>query len=327
MAMANNFSALCSRAGFTLVELSLVLVIVGMLAGLGGAMVGPLTAFVKTRETRDLQDATLQSITSWGSSHNAIPDLAGFPGVAKSPNDAWGRSFSYLYDAELFAAAPTKDTICGRRSTPLTLVSSDPVATISNVAYVILSGAGNATLSATLNGSWNGTPINGIISGSGAATGTLSVPGPNGNLVRWVTLDELRAKVGCQGAPLRIVNNELPAGAVATPYTVTLVADGGVPLAANPATFKWCVTILPAGFTQTGGVQNASCLGLPESSWAAASSGLTISFAGNAAATGAYPITVVARDNADSLATSAACNSSEPGDNCAQKLYVLTVNP
>ena len=325
--MTPRHSTNTSCRGFTLVELSVVLVIIGMLVGLGAGMIGPLTDFTMVRETRDLQDAALQSITSWASSRNSIPDAAGFPGVVKSPQDAWGRDFVYLYDADLFSASPSKDTICGRRATPLTLVSTDPPATVANVAFLALSGAENSFLKSTLTGSLNGSSLNGIITGSGAATGTVTLNGPNSDLVRWVTLDELRSKAGCQGAPLKIVSNELPVGAVATPYSVTLVADGGVPFAATPSSYKWCVGTLPAGFAQTGGVQNANCLGLNEAGFAADSTGLTISFAGGAVATGAYPITVVARDNADGLAGSAACNDADPGDNCAQKLYVLTVNP
>ena len=325
--MTPRHSTNSSCRGFTLVELSVVLVIVGMLVSLGAGMIGPLTSFTMVRETRDLQDAALQSITSWASSRNSIPDAAGFPGVAKSSKDAWGRDFVYLYDADLFSASPSKDTICGRRSTPLTLVSTDPAVTVANVAFLALSGAENAFLKSSLNGSLNGTPLNGVITGSGATAGTVTLNGPNSDLVRWVTLDELRSKAGCQGAPLKIVGNELPVGAAATPYSVTLVADGGVPFAANPSSYKWCVGTLPAGFTQTGGVQNDNCLGLSEAGWAAASTGPTISFAGGAVATGAYPITVVARDNADGLGNSAACNSADPGDNCAQKLYVLTINP
>ncbi len=313
--------------GFTLIELSIVLVIIGLLVGLGAGMIGPLTTAVKVRETREIEDAALQSIISWASSSNSIPNSAGFPNVAKSPKDAWGRDFIYLYDQNLYAATPTKDTICGRRSASLTLVTTDPAATMNNVAFVVLSGADNATFKSTLNGSLNGTPTNAVINGSGAATGTVTVTAPNGDLYRWVTLDELRSKVGCQGAPLKIVNNELPFGAVATPYSVTLVADGGVPFAANPSTYKWCVSTLQSGFTLTGGVQNANCLGLSETSWAAASTGLVFSFASGAVATGAYPITVVVRDDADSLTTSAACNSADPGDNCAQKLFVMTINP
>jgi len=326
--MTLRCSKLSSNQGFTLIELSIVLIIIGMLVSLGAGMVGPLTTFVKVRETRELQDAALQSVTSWASSHNTIPDSAGFTGVAKSPKDAWGRDFSYLYDANLYSASPTKDTLCGRRSTGLTLVTTDPAATMTNVAFVLLSGADSATLKSIINGTLNGIPItNGVITASGAATGTVTVTGPNGDLLRWVTLDELRGKIGCQGAPLKIVNNELPTGAVATPYSATLVADGGVPIATTPSTYKWCVSNLPAGFGQAGAVQSADCLGLVESGWGAASAGLTITFAGGAVATGAYPITVLVRDNADGLSTSAACNGADPGDNCAQKLFVLTVNP
>lgn len=324
----NSSSVFYDHSGFTLIELAIVLVVLGMLVGLGAGMIGPLTTFIKVRETRDLQDSALQSIESWTSSHNTIPDSTGFPTVVKSPLDAWGRNLVYLYDANLYSASPTKDTICGRRAAALTLTTTDPASTINNVAFVVLSGADNATLKSSLNGSFNGgaTAI-AAITGSGYAQGTVTLTGPSSDLARWVTLDELRSKIGCQGAPLKIVNNELPSGAVANPYSATLVADGGVPLAANPSTYKWCVNTLPAGFSQAGGVQNVNCLALGEAGWSAASSGLTLSFAGGAVATGAYPITVVVRDNADASTTSAACNAADPGDNCAQKLFVVTVNP
>lgn len=319
--MTTRTPSTSSNHGFTLIELAVVLAIIGLLVGLGAGMIGPLTNFVKVRETRDMQDAAMQSITSWTSTRNSIPNDAGFPAVAKSPLDAWGRNLVYLYDANLYSATPTKDTICGRRSTSLTLVATDPAATASNVAFVVLSGAENSALKSTLNGA--------AITVSGAASGTITVTGPNGDLARWVTLDELRSKIGCQGAPLKIVNNELPFGAVPNSYSVTLTSDGGVPFTTGPATYKWCVSTLPPGFALSGGIQNANCLGLSEASgsWAAPSDGLVISFPASTVTTGAYPITVVARDNADGIATSAACNSPDPGDNCAQKMFVLTVNP
>jgi prepilin-type N-terminal cleavage/methylation domain-containing protein len=325
--MANRPSSVLSCRGFTLIELSIVLAVIGLLVGLGAGMIGPLTAFVKVRETRDLQDAALQAVTSWASSHNRLPAGAEFPGVASSPADAWGRNLVYLYDADLYAAAPTKDTICGRRSTALTLVNTDPAASTANVALVILSGAEKAFLTATLNVALNGAPSNGAITGTGSASGTVTLSSPGGDLARWVTLDELRSKVGCQGAPLKIANNELPFGAAPNAYSVTLTADGGVPFAVNPSSYKWCVGTLPAGFVQTGGIQNADCSSLSEASWGAASAGLALSFPPGAVVSGAYPITVVARDNAAGVLTSSACNSADAGDNCAQKLFVLTVNP
>ena len=303
--------------GFTLIELSIVLVIIGLLVGLGAGMIGPLTTFVKVRETRDLQDASLQSIISWAASSNTLPNNTNFPTIAKSRVDAWGQDLIYLYDATLYSATPTKDTICGRRSTSLKLFSSY---SSSNVAFAILSRADNPAFKSKLDGV--------TITTSGTATGTINSSGLNGDIIRWVTLDELRSKIGCQGAPLKIVNNELPYGALPNNYSVKLMADGGVPFT-TPASYKWCVNTLPTGLVQTGGKMDANCLTLPESSWAAASTELTISFPAAAAGltTGAHPITVVVRDNADGVTTSNACNSADPGDNCAQKLFVLTVNP
>ena len=309
-----------NHRGFTLIELSIVLVIIGMLVGLGANLIGPLTTFVKVRETRDIQDAAIQSITSWAASRNTIPNDALFASAAKSPLDAWGRNMVYLYDTNLYTASPTKDTICGRRSAALTLVTTDPAATMANVAFAVLSGAENASFKSTLNGL--------AITVSAAATGTITVTGPNSDLVRWVTLDELRSKIGCQGAPLKILNNELTVASKADGYSnVILYADGGVPIDTNK--YKWCISALPLGFTVSGGISDADCRGLADNDakWAAAAVGLTITAAPNAATSGSYQITVVARDNADNATNVKKCSDSDPGDNCAQKTFVLTVNP
>lgn len=305
--------------GFTLIELSIVLVIIGLLVGLGSNMIGPLTTFVKVRETRDIQDAVLQSVTSWASSGNSIPNAENFPTVAKSPLDAWGRDLIYLYDENLYSVSPTKDTICGRRSTTLKLDTTDPAATMTNVAFVVLSGAENANLKSTLDGTFNGTSFTNIISVSGAATGTITVTGPNSDLVRWVTLDELRSKIGCQGAQLKIVNNELPVGAVDSSYNATISADGGV-LFEPPDSYRWCIetSTAPASLffkkpdgtvVDTTNLFQANCPGHLEASWPLSES-LVIS--GNPIGSNSYFFTVFVKDN---------------DSNVASKPFVLTVNP
>lgn len=331
---------LTSRQGFTLIELAIVLVIVGILVGLGSSMVGVLTTAIKVRETKDFLDANVQAIASYASSHNSIPDAAGFTGAAKSPQDSWGRDFIYLFDANLHPADITKDTICGRRSTALTLrnclttnakcaaggggVVGTDFSDTSNVAFVVLSKSDDAKTDTTASDA--------AINASRAATGTVTTDSNNSDIVRWVTLDELRSKIGCQGAPLKILNNELPYGQVGTAYTATLTADGGVPFALAPSTYRWCVNTLPAGFTTppAGGIANANCLNATEGDWGAtvASANLTIAFTAAAPpAAGSYQITVVARDNADASAGSAACSAANPGDNCTVKTFVITVNP
>jgi prepilin-type N-terminal cleavage/methylation domain-containing protein len=321
-----------SNQGFSLVELAIVLVIVGLILGMGMGMMGPLQTRVRVNETRESLSANIESVTAWAASNNRIADLATYPTIAKAPNDAWGQNFMYLYDSNLApaAAATTKDTICGRKTTPLILTTANPAATINNVAFVIMSKGDDTTTQSTLNGTLNGAAINGIVTGTGRATGTITQDPDSSDILRWVTLDELRSKIGCQGAQLKILNNELPYGTTAS-YQAVLSADGGVSFAAPPATptYKWCVSGLPAGLTVTGGITNANCwAGATEATWGATvpSSSFTISRTA-AVVTGSYKITVVARDNHDGIATSPACSAAVPGDNCSQKNFVITINP
>jgi prepilin-type N-terminal cleavage/methylation domain-containing protein len=264
--------------GFTLVELAVVLVIIGMLVGMGASMIGPITNLAKVRETRDMQDASIQAIVSWASSRNMLPNAVidpldvlypdSFSTVAKNIKDAWNQNLLYLYDVNLNPST-NKDTICGRRTTSLKLWLES--GTISNIAFMIISRADNADNNAFkstftadapapsfgADASYDGAvdkiieiPTSGPKSGitpSGYAKGTIKAIGSdpvtiwtNPDIIRWVTLDELRSKIGCQGAPLKILNNELPVGNKNDVYNATIKADGGVQFT-SPDVYRWCV--------------------------------------------------------------------------------------
>lgn len=324
--------------GFTLVEMALVLVVIGIVIGIGAGMIGPLTNLSKTRETKELLGATVESVNSWAASNNSLPNAAGFTSVAKSPNDTWARNVIYLFDNTLYAAAPTKDTICGRKTTQITIRTIDPAATISNVAFVVFSAGDDATIQTTLNNTVAPLPViapptlNGVnfISGNpiplntlGFATGTITLDANVSDIVRWVTLDELRSKIGCQGAQLKILNNELPAGSATTAaYAVTVTADGGIPYLA-PNLYRWCIQTT-TGLTPNvnmvfaPAVFSANCAALAEGSWGQAGQ-LAISWPlGTAPPSAAYSFTIFVRDNNDAAAAN---------DNVASRAFVLTVNP
>lgn len=318
-----------SQDGFTLVELAVSMVVIGLLIGLGMAMVGPLMTSIKVRETKETIGGVVESINSWASGNNSLPDVAGFSNVAKSPNDSWGRPFIYVFDANLQTASPTKDTVCGRRSTFITLTDTNTGAVIKNVAYLVLSQGDDATTHSTIGGV-------AVVSGSRNAATAVTADTVN-DTVRWVTLDELRTKAGCQGAQLRILNNELPPATVASPYpsatagaALSFTVDGG----ATPGTYRWCIeatsaTPLPSGmaFTTTTPALPIrvtpanSCSGLAEANWGAVTAApnlLTLSGTPAAATQGAYSFTVYVRDNNDIAGSN---------DNIASKTFVLTVNP
>lgn len=232
-----------SNTGFTLVELAVSLVVIGLLIGLGTAMVGPLMSAIKVRESRENLGAAVESINSWASSSNRLPDTTNVSGIVRSPSDAWGRDFIYLYDANLAPGSATKDTICGRKTATLTLMDSTTGATIPNVAYIIFSQGDDAASNTTLtSGTLTPAPASPpTIAAAGyvAAGDVATVTSDTGDdLVRWVTLDELRTKVGCQGPQLRIVNNELPYGSLSSPYPdMYVIADGGL----GASQYQWCI--------------------------------------------------------------------------------------
>lgn len=289
-------------SGFTLIELSIVLVIVGMLIGLGANMIGPLTNFAKVRKTHETMDADIQAVISWASSNTRLPQLTEFrSSVASNQNDGWGQPFAFISDFDLTATA-TKNSICGRNSTFLNISTIDPKVTVRNVAFALLSHADNTGFSSKLNGSL-------ITSASSTAAGTfqtISATGPNADLIRWVTLDELRSKIGCQGAQLKIVNNELPFGNYSAPYSATIVPDGGT------GSFEWQIKKgvtdkMPMGMLLQGAMLTFA--NTSTTSWVPAE---TLNISGALRPQGSYNFIVKVRDG---------------NANSATKIFVLTINP
>ena len=62
------------QKGFTLIEIAIVLVIVGLLIGMGASLMGPLTRRVKNNETKEIVNAAVESLLSYGASNNELPD-------------------------------------------------------------------------------------------------------------------------------------------------------------------------------------------------------------------------------------------------------------
>jgi len=321
-----------SRKGFTIIELAIVLVIVGILISLGISMIGPLAKRAKVSETQGIIDADAESLTGFASTNHRLPTAAEFAGSVKKAQDAWGNPLGYIVDNNLTAIPTgTTDAICGRKTTGITVRNclTDNCATatgidyndITNVAFVIVSGGENFNVQSALA---SGMVTVYIRNGSTLRDdfGTLiNRPERYDDIVKWVTLEELRTKTGCSGQQLKILNNELPAGSVTAAYGATIYGDGGIPHISG-GNYGWCLQtvtgVLPAGFTANPNVVNANCQGLAEGAWGQANN-LQISKAAGTGVSDSYSIMVYVRDNAD---TGGATN-----DNIASKPFVITISP
>ncbi|MFH2045903.1 MAG: Ig domain-containing protein [Pseudomonadota bacterium] len=313
------------QKGFTIIEIAIVMIIIGTIIGFGASLVVSLTARAKRTESKDILKAASESIIGfaavnarlpiWG---NNLPDatIDEVCEVITNQRDTFTQPV-YYFPADGANQLQTVGSICGRRSTNLT-VCRDPACAsrVSDVAFVVATGSENAN------------PQTGIIT-AGCPTGQTCIGvyqtgEPNiddctnaGNcpnypanrvirpageqdeyddLVQWVTLNELKVKTGCQGPPLRIINNDLPSGTENVSYSVVIYADGGI----SPYTWSLVTAVPPApGLTF-------------------ASSATTATISGTPSANGAYMVTLQVSDNNDSTGTN---------DNTAVKSFVITINP
>jgi prepilin-type N-terminal cleavage/methylation domain-containing protein len=328
--------------GLTLVEVAIVLVIFGLIIGLGTSLIGPLTKRAKITETRDIVNAAVESEKGFAEKNNRLPTNTEFPQAVRNPNDAWTKPLVYFVDSSLTTSSNNpSEGICGRKATNL-IVCTDVNCNnqIPDVAFIVVSGGPNYNVQ---TGPSTTSPCpSGKTCYKVYPQDTPNVDDyPNDftrqeeydDIVKWVTIDELRIKAGCQGAQLKILNNELPQAYVIiqsndqsndqdiAQYNATIYAEGGVPFQSG-GKYKWCIQgNLPSGLSSNPSTSSSDCSSLSEASWVQADK-LTINgkptIEDTAQGTYTYPLTFFVRDNQD---------PSGSNDNIAQKTLVLTIHP
>ena len=320
------FPMIFRQKGLTLVEVAIVLVILGLLIGLGASLIGPLTKRAKITETRDIVNAAVESVIGFAAKNNRLPTNTEFPQAVRNPNDAWTKPLVYFVDSSLTTSSNNPaEGICGRKTTNL-IVCTDVNCNnqIPDVAFIVVSGGPNYNVQ---TGPSTTSPCpSGKTCYKVYPQDTPNVDDyPNDftrqeeydDIVKWVTLDELRIKAGCQGAQLKILNNELPYGYENSQYNATIYAEGGLPFQSG-GKYKWCREgALPSGLNANPSTSSNNCLNLQENSWGQADN-LSISGTPNNATSGNYKLIFFVRDNQD---------PSGSNDNIAQKTLVLTINP
>jgi len=219
-----------SRKGFTLIELAMVLVIVGLLLGLGLTAFSILIKRAKVKETKEKVNAAVESVLGYTYSTSKLPDATKFSSIVREKKDAYGKDLVYIYDSGL-------TDYCGRLSTHITVeICSDsactsPVQTVENVAFIVLSGDGNFNnQTAGSQGVNTDTTIKVYEYGVNVDnySGDFTRVEPYDDIVKWVTLEELHEKEACR--PLKIENYQnLPDAVEDTPYSAKIAVTGGKP--------------------------------------------------------------------------------------------------
>lgn len=221
-----------NKKGFSLVELAIVFVVMGVLLAVGIKMLAPMLGRAKMNETDKIVQAAVDSVVGYVAIEHEFPNV--FETVVTTSEDIWGNDLVFR------AANLNPIDICNQSTTDLKLTncinqtcSGPGNVIIDDVALIVLSNGENFSKQTDV-------AINPKI----YSKGTVIKDGPfdgmvYDDVVKWVSLNELRTKAGCAGAPLKILNNELPTcgktedGSSST-YKATIYADGGV------GSYRWC---------------------------------------------------------------------------------------
>jgi prepilin-type N-terminal cleavage/methylation domain-containing protein len=333
-----------SQSGFTIIEMAMVLVLIGLIVGFGASLVGPLSIRAKRIESTETVAAGFEAIIGHAAANQGVlPVDTEFPGIIKKRNDAWSRQVQYLYDADLADGDRTTGDLCTRRATRITLrqcsdaACSTPV-TVANVAFLVVSGGENFNNQTAGTRGVNAATVvaiypNGVGDVDGFAV-DLNRAEAYDDIVQWATLDELRSKIGCRVPQMNILNNELPPGRLTSPYSAALYVEGGVPFGAG-GSYLWSIET-PTGAAPSGlrfrNHSDTNDIGLDtDGSTLAENSAVWtpsdhIEISGTPTNAGSFLLTVWARDNSNPAADPA-CSSGTNLDNCARRSFVLTINP
>lgn len=132
------------QTGFTLTEIAIALVIIGLVVGLGAGMIGSLTRRMKLNETKAITRLAKESLLSYAVRNGYLPpDTGPNPlGIAGARNrDVWGNDLVYSADDALEGISAD---VCNATSTSFVIYMCEDVQcttfdTLQNIAFVVFS--------------------------------------------------------------------------------------------------------------------------------------------------------------------------------------------
>jgi len=200
--------------GFTLIELAVVLVIIGIVAGMGMGLLGSMTKRVKFSETRETVKMVFNAITGYAVANKRLPANLTVLGVKTT--DSY--SSNLFYD---MATGITASDLCSTQGTYLA-VNDLAAPAKTNVAFIILSEGENKCPETGASTPY--TIIDTGVSGSCVADATAGYD----DIVMYLDIDTVREQV-CN--PFKIVTESLPLGTEAVAYSSTTIqaTDGTTP--------------------------------------------------------------------------------------------------
>lgn len=221
--------------GFTLVEMAIVLVVIGLLIGAGASLIAPLTKRAKLIEDRNTVHTAYEAVLGYAAKNKQLPPNISSLGIKTS--DTYGNSLDYY--------SWTGSNLCTGSGSYLTVndSSSGTAITKNNVAFIIIARGANHCNQTADTSSTPPTTFNILPQGNMVPSGACPAGNEYDDIVIYADIDTIR-QTTCNN--FRITTDSLPSGIEETAYATTLLqaTDGTQP-------YTWSVTSgnLPPGLT------------------------------------------------------------------------------
>ncbi len=233
------------KSGFTLVEMAIVLVIVGLLLGTGASLMGILTKRSKMIETREIVNKAYEAIIGFAINNKRLPTTAEFNALGVKTTDSQNSNLFYYP-----VAGYTAGNFCTNTAVPFTIDdNSAGTVTTKSATFIIFAQGENRC-----NETGTATPFQ-IFSPAHKGACATKPDSEYDDIYRFTDINQLRQN-NCNA--FRIVTDSLPVGTEEEVYpTTTLEATDGTPA------YTWAVSAgsLPSGLNLAG----ASISGTPTS--------------------------------------------------------------
>lgn len=222
------------KRAFTLVEMSIVLIIVGLILGGTFKVLKSMQAKAQVTNAKDDVEAAKNAIIG-----NALKNSNTLP-----PNDFFQQNLSpqknnqhpllYVDDSQL----ETID-ICSFQSTKL-IVNTPDRGDIKDIAFIVVSESANHNMQTIQTG--NTLKVHSAYEANiDDNPNPVNTPDFYDDIVEWVTLSQLQQQLKCSEHSLSILNDHnLLDGLDSTPYSTSeIYADKGSPFTGDK--YQWCV--------------------------------------------------------------------------------------
>jgi prepilin-type N-terminal cleavage/methylation domain-containing protein len=194
-----------SKKGFTLIELSIVLTIIGLMIGGSFKMMKMMREKAKTQEAKEQVLAAKNAVMGYALEYVDLPTAPEFKDIL-SPSKDENHPVMYVVDSNL---ANDYD-ICAFKSTNL------KVDVNTSIAFIIVHEGANYNMQTDLSANpIKIYPPSKEIGKNGSSSGLQE---SYDDIVEWVTLEQLQKEVGCANKPFRFATDKLPNAKVGVHY-------------------------------------------------------------------------------------------------------------